>query len=231
MADECGVDLIQDTPRKLREITDVAAMVRTLEDTLCDSTLDILSIADLNLDATKIPDKFLQQKLANWGFKLECLDLTPEQIRKLIDGLIPVIYRWKGTLGGIVNLIRLLLGLEVTAEIESADIGGGWEIGFGEIGDTTIIGIDDPASFLIITSTVPLTDLQVANILCLVDYMRVAGTEVILEYPNKVELDDFFWRVGIQLIGDMTNMGSSSYDAVYENNYPQPGTGRVTFAH
>lgn len=221
-----SVNLVSDAPKALVAHDGVRNILELYGDILTSCVDDVAKLPYFMYDPTQVPLQFLNMKLQDKGFDLGTFSLTEDQKRNLL-GLIAVIYRSKGTLLGITNLIRLLLGLEVTAAIQSADVMDAWQIGVDEMGVGTIIGIEDPASFLVITSANDLTEEQVRNIFMLANYMRVAGTEVLLDYPNMVPPDDEFWMIGVHGFG--TRSIGGFYSFIYEQGYPPPGIRRGSF--
>lgn len=222
-----ALNLIKETPKRLRSIDNVAAMVRTIDRALCSVQDDIVPLPETFMDPQKVPAKLLGHKFADLGWDMDCLVLTEAQKRKLLP-LIPIIYRQKGTLPGIVNLVRLLFGIEITATIEQVTQEKSWKIGFSKIGIDTFIGIQNPASFLIIQSPIDLTDEQIINIECVIDIMRVAGTQTLLDYPNRIQLEDLYFVVGKDKIGGGKKIGGE-FGRISHRNYPDNGNIRETF--
>lgn len=228
-----GIDIVGDFPRQLLANQDIKRFLTVIEEFVVRCVGEIELLPELYMNPEMIPDKWVGLKLQDWGIDLKCLNLNDTQKRRLLHGVIPIVYRQKGTIPGIVNLIRFLLGIEVIVQLIDVLPENVWIMGESIMGETTEIGIDDPYSFLLIQSLVDLTDVQVANMLCIANYMRVGGTEVLLDYPNKVELIEQYWVIGHEVLGIMgtKQIGTGRFDFVYEQNYPYPGTRRATFVN
>lgn len=220
-------DIATDFPRELRNKEGIRLLLEVIEEYYCRQLQEVELIPEYVLDPKQIPIFWLPLKLDDWGFSLGKLELTEDQQRKLLSGILPIIYEQKGTLLGIVNLIRLLLGIEVTANIKSVSAEEIWIINHSQINQNTRIGSSDPASFLLIESVQDLTQEQVDNILVVVNFMRVGGTEVLLDYPNKEIVVEEYWIIGKpgHTIGSKKITGIIK-DKTYEGNYPYPGTRR-----
>lgn len=178
------------------------------------------------LDSTQIPNFLLRHGLYDWGFTLDCVAFTENQIRKLLGGLIPEIYKQKGTIPGIVNVIRLLTGIE--AEVTTFLDEGVWIIDESIMSEDTIIGVSNPSLYLFVKIDQDLTEAEADSILCIIDFMRVAGTRVILEYNNQVHDLDKCWEIGTSFIGD-TEICEFAGGELYEGNYPEAGVGNETY--
>lgn len=231
-----AVDLISETPRRYKADEVVMAMVRTFQRMFQDSANDKEMLPDFWMDPEKIPDKLLPLKFADVGWILGDLSLTDDEKRKLI-GLIPIIYRQKGTLQGIVSLINLLLGFTATADTQSFQPEEVWIVGQSFVGINTFIGIENPTSFLVIEIEEELTEQDQINVLAVVDFMRVAGTLVILNFPNKVIPTQELFFIGIDEVGGtLQSTGEiigkkigNEFNRYYGRNRPRAGEIRDSF--
>lgn len=76
------------------------------------------------IDPDVAPERYLDAMLADLGLPFAWVELSEIDKRRLIRVLIDI-YRAKGTKQGIVDVVRFLLGLDVTIEIFN---GIGWEL-------------------------------------------------------------------------------------------------------
>lgn len=141
------------------------------------------------LDPDKAPEIFVDAMLQDLGNPFE-FDLTLQEKRRLVSVLVAA-YKQKGTAVGIVNLVRLFLGLEVTV-IPFNGGGGSWILGETELGDA-MLGSDVPSilyTFEIVTSEL-LTDEQRETIRTIANYMKPAHTHLarIAEPPTPMFVD------------------------------------------
>lgn len=155
------------------------------------------------LDVDLAPEPFVDAMLVDLGNPFEEFSAAfslPEK-RKLAKLLVPL-SKQKGTDPGMVNAIRILLGIEVTIEVPARD--GVWSLGDSELGVDTVLGSDDIAdlySFWVV-SPVELTAEQRVRIRKIVAYMRRAPThlvDIIEPPPAPVIPDD--WELGLSELG------------------------------
>lgn len=141
----------------LQEVTDVL---------LC----DVDGWTDV-LDVDLAPEWAVEHMLLELGNPFR-FDLTLDEKRKLVRVLV-AIYRQKGTAVGLINVVRLFLGLEVTVEAWAAI---GWILGEDELGEDTVLGpgtAREKYTFDVVAGEL-LTDEQRDAIRALVDYMKPA---------------------------------------------------------
>lgn len=222
-------DIKNDFPKQLLANTETNQFMSVIDEFFKRRAMEIGEIADLLLDPSKMPEHVLNLKLKDWGFYLRGLELTENQKRKLIT-LMPIIYRYKGTIAGIVNLIRLLLGIEISVTTEDFSGDEVWVMDESVMDETTIISIPNPTSYLLITYDGLLTTIQIANIKIIVDFMRVAGTQVIYSFPSSVDSVFNFWVIDESSMDDF-ELFTDNYNKGYEQNYPYQGTRRTNFVN
>lgn len=154
-----------------------------------------------DVDVAREP--FVDAMLADLGNPFEeftaAFSLTEK--RKLTTLLVPI-SKQKGTNPGIINAIRILLGIEVTIEVPGAD--DVWDLGVSELGVDSILGTSDDYSLygLYIVSPVELTAEQRSRIRRIFAYMRRAETHLLgitEPAPAPVEPDD--WELGLSELG------------------------------
>lgn len=155
------------------------------------------------LDVDLAPEPFVDAMLADLGNPFEELSdgFSLVEKRKLVTLLVPILQQ-KGTNQGMVNAIRILLGVEVTITVPALD--GVWDLGVSHLGDDTVLGTSDLASIysLYVVSPVTLTDEQQRRIRKIVAYMRRAETHlagIVEPDPPPLVPDD--WELGLSLLG------------------------------
>lgn len=160
-------------------------------------------------DPDLAPEGCVDHMLARLGNPFD-FDLTIAQKRKLAQFLVEL-YQRKGTNIGIVNAIRVILGIEVTIStpaFEGLGLGdaelGGFDDDLGEIVDGTFtLGTSDLRTRLsfLITSPVVLTDEQRDAIVRIVEIMKHAPTHLIgIEEPVEEEVPDHL-ELGVSELG------------------------------
>lgn len=149
------------------------------------------------IDVDKAPEDFVDAILCDLGNPFD-FDLTLNQKRKL-GRLLIAIYKQKGTDPGIINAVRLLLGVEVTIEANSS-----WGLVLDEDeleGDDVFLGTDDLASkltFSVVADTA-LSDLVRSRIEEIGDYMKPARTHLaaVVDVPLDLPLDHVILDVSL----------------------------------
>jgi len=153
------------------------------------------------LDPDTAPEEWLDVMLADLGNPFE-FELTAIEKRKLVQ-LLVAIYRSKGTGPGIVNAIRLFLGLIVTLNVPA------WSpvsLGDATIGVDWILGSSDEGEILTfeIRTEVNLTDVQRQRLLAIVDYMSDAREFFILKEPPLPVDEPDHWQIGYSDLGSQS---------------------------
>jgi len=155
------------------------------------------------LDPDKASEPFLDAMLLDLGNPFS-FDLSVQEKRRLISVLVAA-YKQKGTAVGIVNLVRLFLGLEVG--VIAFNGGGGWELGVDEIGDLELGPSDSFSlySFEVVATealTEALTEDQIATITTIARYMKPAHTHLITVRGPVASLVVDHVELGLSELGD-----------------------------
>lgn len=145
------------------------------------------------LDPDTAPEVWLDSILADLGNPFT-FELSVIEKRRLAQILVDI-YRSKGTGPGIVNAIRLFLGIEVTLNVP------GWApLGLGDavIGDSFILGSSDPEVLLTFQIRVNqvLTAEEQQRLLAIVDYMSDAREFFVLIQPGDLPPEPDHWSLG-----------------------------------
>lgn len=139
----------------------------------------------INLDTA--PEANLDAILYGLGNPFDVSEMTLADKRRLASLLVEM-YRERGTAKGIINAIRLFLGIEV----EVIPIGRtGMRLGTSQLNVDWVLGSDDPRTLysFIIESPVDLTPAQRVQLVALVEYIRPAREHfVALVEPNSSPL-------------------------------------------
>lgn len=160
--------------RREDQTGELLAFLTVLQDPL-DLLLHVIdSFADV-LDPNLAPEGFVDAMLADLGNPFG-FDLTLSQKRLLVQLLLPI-YKQKGTAPGVVNALRLFLGISMV----HVSYGWGALLGDAILGDGTtanpgtfILGSNDgldPLTFELLTP-VALTDAQIAQGTAIVEFMK-----------------------------------------------------------
>lgn len=158
------------------------------------------------LDPDLAPEPFVDAMLADLGNPFEEFSaaFSLAEKRRLVTLLVPL-YKQKGTNVGIVNAIRILLGLVVTIEVPAID--GVWDLGVSELGVDTVLGTSDETLLFgfYVVSPIELTAEQRSRIRQIVAYMRRAETILlgIVEPPPAPIIPDH-WELGLSELGVST---------------------------
>ena len=153
-------------------------------------------------------DLYLMAKGIRIGKDLPGVELSAREKRKLAE-LIVSLYMQKGTASGIVNIIRLLLGIPSSVLTQyNVNV---WKIGLSELGVDTILfpnsvimGTSRPLYMFDIEVLVAITAEQEANIRILVEYMKPIHTHLNLVIQPSPPIDH--WELGYSNIGDTTDL-------------------------
>lgn len=159
----------------------------------------------------KIPAVFLDVFLMYRGFRTASdfagIVLTENEKRKLAILTVPL-YQQKGTAAGIVNIIRLLLGIESSVLTQyNVDV---WKIGVSELGKNTrlfpnadIVG-DRPLYTFDIELLQVITQEQEMKIRALVEFMKPMHTHL-NRIIQPVPPPDH-WELGVSRLGLTTDL-------------------------
>lgn len=153
-------------------------------------------IADI-YDPDLAPEPFLDVMLVEMGNPFD-FPLTENEKRRLVQILVPI-YQSKGTGPGIVDAIRLFMGIEVTLNVYA------WSpVGLGEaiMGETWILGSSDPQDLLTFQVLVPqvLTDAERRKMSSIIDYMMDTRELFVLLEPQEIVTPDH-WQMGYSQLG------------------------------
>lgn len=147
----------------------------------------------INLDTA--PEANLNAILYGLGNPFDASEMTLADKRRLASLLVEM-YRERGTAKGIVNAIRLFLGIEV----EVIPIGRtAMRLGTSRLNVDWVLGSDDPRTLysFIIESPVDLTPAQRVQLVALVEYIRPAREHfVALVEPSSSPLP-VRWIIGV----------------------------------
>jgi phage tail-like protein len=196
------IEEIPDINRYDRDhIGDLRKIIESLQDTLDIFLYEIDKWTEI-LDIDYASENFVDVMLQDLGNPFT-FELTLNEKRRL-GRLLISIYKLKGTKIGIINTIRLFLGIDI--EINSINVDEGWILGISELGIDTLLGSEDRRLLYSFEIVVPriLTESEMEKLLEIVDIMKPAHThliEVIQPEPplviDHVELGlsmlDFEW--------------------------------------
>lgn len=162
--------------------------------------LILCDIDDFNdiLDPDTAPEKFVDLMLQDMGNPFS-FDLTENDKRKLVQLLVPI-YKQKGTDPGIINAIRLFMGIETTITVPAFSGAG---LGEAILGTTWVMGSSEASDLYTFIVNVPqeLSDAQEATMIGIVDYMKAAHTHFkIVEPPAAPVLPDHL-ELGLSQLG------------------------------
>lgn len=188
---------------------DKQAVFEILDGEFQNTLVSVRGFPDLN-DPDRLPDSMLDLYLLSKGFRTGTdfpgITLTAKEKRKLAKLAIPL-YRQKGTASGIVNIIRLILGIE-SAVLTQYNVNI-WKLGISELGVDTILfpsGLDgDRALYTFdIELITPTTEEENEKIIALVRFMKPIHTHIgqIIQPPVPID----HWELGVSLLGDTTDL-------------------------
>jgi phage tail-like protein len=172
---------------------------------------------------------YLAQKLA-WALDTG----SPAALQRKMVGLLVPMYRERGTTKGIIDLLNLLLGIEVTIDEPWAD---GWRLGTAELGNDALLSPAVPD--LPYTSPLPytfyvrfpcaLTSAERAAARVLIDFAKRAETHAMLVEPPAEPTP---WVLGRTRIGVVSAVGAGAQLLAGRRSTPKPTGfwGEDTFA-
>jgi phage tail-like protein len=153
-------------------------------------------------DADRCPSGWVDHLLYNRAnpFRFE---LESEDQKRLLAAALPGFYKVVGTAYGIIEMVRLLTGIDVT--INDFVTGDYWTIGYSRLGIETIIGPSDlyKLNSYLINSPVDLTDAQrriITDVATWADPldMHLVG---IIEPSTGGGIGTGYWIIGTSALG------------------------------
>lgn len=182
--------------QKDKEVGDLELFIACWQEVLEDLLYEIDRFPDI-LDPDFAPEPILDAMLADLGNPFT-FNLTVLQKRRLIRTLVPI-YKQKGTDVGIVNAIRLFMGIEVI--ITTPYLTGG-VLGTGTLGGTFVLSTGDLATIytFIVNSPRALTDEELSRMDRIVAYMKRAPCHHRIEAPSTPVAPDH-WALGLSGLG------------------------------
>lgn len=204
-------NLKSDYPQRLLT-EDLELIFEALDISLKDQFKDIQDFANLwNPDT--MPEELLDVYLLSRGFRLAVdfpgITLSVREKRKLAKLAVPI-FQQKGTAAGIINMIRLLLGLEA-AVIQQTNVDA-WKLDVSELGFDTFLGPDPSTAqfyiygFEIILNTEPTQD-EIDKITALANYMKPIHTHLLGVLGPPVPFDH--WEIPFSELGINTDLHGS----------------------
>lgn len=158
------------------------------------------------LDPDLASEAFLDQMLVDLGNPF-VFDLSVDSKRKLIKVLVRI-YQLKGTIPGIVDVVRFFVGVEVSVEVFN---GLGWQLGVDKLSDSSHVASPNPAivgaggrarySFRVRTDEI-LTDEQRSQIATIATYMKGAPEHMVGVLDGTAPAYTYrFWKLGFTQVG------------------------------
>lgn len=159
------------------------------------------------LDPDLAPEAFLDAMLADLGNPFTFDLPTADTKRKLVKVLVRI-YQLKGTVPGIIDVVRFFLGIEVTVEIFN---GLGWRLGYDKLSSPTKVATPNPAvlgpgpkalySFRVRTEQL-LTDTQRDQISTIATYMKGAQEHLVSVVDGTVPALGYkYWKLDFTKLG------------------------------
>lgn len=188
------------------ETGDLRAFIACLQE-VADLLLYDIDAFSRIFDSDLAPERYVDAVLQGLGNPFRFV-LSEVDKRRLARLLVPI-YQLKGTDRGIVDAVRLFVGVEV--EVVLSAVGPAWNLGVSLMGVDTYLGgssLRDLLSFWIWCG-VALTDAQRSRITAIVLYMKRAESHFrgFLEPTPEVPATPF-WDLGVSLLGVDTVLGS-----------------------
>jgi phage tail-like protein len=186
----------QDAQQRPGEDGDLKVLFAIWQEPL-DLLLGVIDKIHENYDPDLAPEAFVDLMLWENGNPFN-FPMTLIEKRRLVQILIDI-YRSKGTGPGIVDAIRLFMGIEVTLNVYA------WSpVGLGEaiMGETWILGSSDPQDLLTFQVLVPqvLTDAERTKMSQIIDYMMDAREFFVILEPEEIVVPDH-WQMGYSQLG------------------------------
>lgn len=114
---------------------DVDRLLQVIDPTIATLQSNVLRFAEQH-DPDRCDVRMLPELLRMLGWTVEIV-LPPQQMRGLVKA-VTTIYQQKGTAAGLINALRLVLGVEV--DVLVAVIDDQWTLGVSELGVSAILG-------------------------------------------------------------------------------------------
>lgn len=164
-----------------------------------------LSLAEVDrfgeiFDLDRASERFLDLKLAALGNPFDVSDLTLPEKRRLA-GVLVEMYGRKGTAGGIIDAVRLFLGIEITIRPLGRT---GMRLGSARLNDDWILGSSDPRvlySFAVV-SPVVLSVEDRERLVALVEFMRPAREHLAAVIEPAPPAERALWLLGRSRLND-----------------------------
>jgi phage tail-like protein len=158
------------------------------------------------LDPDVAPEAFVDAMLLDLGNPF-AFDLTVEAKRKLAKILVRI-YQLKGTVPGIIDVVRFFLGIEVTVQVFN---GLGWKLGYDKISSSATVASPNPAiigaggralySFRVLTTEM-LSDVQRSEIVTIATYMKGAPEHMIgVRDGTVLPTPLVYWKLAFTKLG------------------------------
>lgn len=181
------------------DVGDLRLLIRAWQE-LVDLTLAEVDRFGEIFDLDRAPEAFLDLKLAALGNPFDASELSLQEKRRLA-GVLVEMYRRKGTAGGIVDAVKLFLGIQITIRPLGRT---GMRLGTARLNDDWILGSSDPRvlySFAVV-SPVVLSAKDRERLIALVEFMRPAREHLaaVIEPPPPAERD--LWLLGRSRLND-----------------------------
>lgn len=148
---------------------DIGGLLDVLNPTAERMRADVAAFAD-QVDPDRCRPEFLPQLLRQVGWTYP-MTLTERQQRGLVRAAV-AIYAQKGTRTGLINALRVVLGLTAEVLVYATD---GWELGVGELGSDTYLAADlageDATGFSVLFPRA-LTDQERDAATAIIDFMK-----------------------------------------------------------
>lgn len=183
-----------DESRDLWKFCAIVQEVIDVQLALADRWLDII-------DPDVAPEPWVDAMLTDLGNPFP-FALTLLEKRRLVQ-LLLAIYKTKGTGPGIVDAIRLFLGIEVTINVYAWSP---YPIGVAVIGSTWILGSNDADDLRTFQVLVPqfLSAEERARIDAIADYMKVAHERHVIIEPTPPGGTVDHWTIGYSYLGTLS---------------------------
>lgn len=196
------LDLYEALPEQLRredetrDLWNVTAMVQEVVDVL-------LALADRWMDIVDpdlAPEPWVDAMLDDMGNPFAwAVELSLIEKRKLVQMLLRI-YKSKGTGPGIVDAVRLFLGVEVTINVYAW---APYPIGVAIIGQTWVLGSSAQSDLYTFEVLVPqfLTTAERTRLNAIVDYMKTSHEHHVIREPTPPAGAVDHWQLGYSHLG------------------------------
>lgn len=159
------------------------------------------------IDPDTAPESILDAMLADLGNPFD-FELPTVDVKRKLAKVLVRIYQLKGTIPGIVDVIRFFLGIEVTVEVFN---GRGWRLGHDKISSGMRVASPNPAvigpsggalySFRVRTDVI-LTPEQRTQITTIARYMKGAQEHLVgVKDGSPLPITYKYWKIGFTKTG------------------------------